>query len=98
LQTTHPEKFKTDYDGSGFGSANVEELYTLLEALDECGGYIGIEGSQDWALEHRCEISKLEKENEELRRLLLGIDNANMAARGLWFQTESRAASDLTTL
>ena len=76
------ENFDADYDGSGFGSANVEELSTLLEALDERSGYLGIEGNQDWALERECEISRLEKENEELRRLL-GIDDANMAARGV---------------
>ena len=76
------ENFDTDYDGSGFASANVEELYTLLEALDERSGYLGVEGSQDWALERECEISRLEKENEELRRLL-GIDDANMTALGV---------------
>ena len=76
------ENFDTDYDGSGFASANVEELYTLLEALDERSGYLGVEGSQDWALERECEISRLEKENEELRRLL-GIDDSNMAALGV---------------
>ena len=74
------ENFDTDW--SGFGSANVEELYTLLEALDERSGYMGVEGNQDWALERECEISRLEKENEELRELL-GIDDANMAARGV---------------
>ena len=38
--------------------------------------------SEDWALERECEISRLEKENEELRRLL-GIDDANMTALGV---------------
>jgi hypothetical protein len=78
----NPEIFDTGYDGSEFPSANVEELYTLLETLDERSGYLGVEGSQDWALERECEISRLEKENEELRRLL-GIDDANMAALGV---------------
>ena len=69
------ENLDPDYDGSGFGSANIEELNTLLETLD-------VEGSQDWALQRECEILRLERENEELRRLL-GIDDANMAARGV---------------
>ncbi|KAF8807926.1 hypothetical protein BYT27DRAFT_7166272 [Phlegmacium glaucopus] len=76
------ENLDPDYDGSGFGFANIEELHTLLEALDERSGYQGAEGSQDWALERECEILRLEKENEELRRLL-GIDDANMAAQGV---------------
>jgi hypothetical protein len=71
-----------DYDGSGFGCANIEELRTLLETLDERSGYLDAEGIQDWALERECEISRLERENQELRRLL-GIDDAAMAARGI---------------
>jgi len=73
------ENLDPDYDGSGI---NIEELHTLLETLDERSGYQGVEGSQDWAMERECEILRLEKENEELRRLL-GIDDANMAARGV---------------
>ena len=78
------ENLDPDYDGSGFSCANVnvEELHTLLEALDERSGYLGVEGNQDWALERECEILRLGKENEELRRLL-GIDEANMAAQGV---------------
>ena len=76
------ENLDPDYDGSGFGCANIEELHTLFEALDERSGCLSAEGSQDWALERESEISRLERENQELRRLL-GIDDANMAARGV---------------
>lgn len=71
LKSMVGENSDTDHDGA-----------SLLEALDERTGYLGAEGSQDWALERECEISRLEKENEELRRLL-GIDDANMAALGV---------------
>ncbi|PPQ79861.1 hypothetical protein CVT25_002917 [Psilocybe cyanescens] len=73
-----------DYDGTGIDTVDLQDLSSLLEALDErgTGGYPGTEGRQDWALERECEISRLERENEELRRML-GIDEANIAARGL---------------
>ncbi|KAF8167530.1 hypothetical protein B0H34DRAFT_682238 [Crassisporium funariophilum] len=73
-----------DYDGSGFGLVDVEELRGLLEALDErgAGGYAGLDGREDWASEREYEIARLERENEELRRML-GIDEANMSARGV---------------
>ncbi|TFK41994.1 hypothetical protein BDQ12DRAFT_720014 [Crucibulum laeve] len=82
-----------DYDGSGFGITNLEELQSLVEALDQKGaaGYSGTEGREDWALERECEISRLERENDELRRLL-GIDEANMAERGVSLD-EERAES-----
>ncbi|KAH9486417.1 hypothetical protein JR316_0000481 [Psilocybe cubensis] len=73
-----------DYDGASINGVDLQELSNLLEALDErgTGGYPGIEGRQDWALERECEISRLERENEELRRML-GIDEASMTSRGL---------------
>ena len=73
-----------DYDGSGFGVVDVKELETLLEALDErgTGGYAGADGRGDWAMEREAEISRLERENEELRALL-GISEGSMAAQGV---------------
>lgn len=71
-----------DYDGMGSDAVNLEELATLLDSVSEVGNYTDTGGREDWALERECEISRLERENEELRRLL-GIDEANMAARGV---------------
>jgi hypothetical protein len=72
-----------DYDGLGFDAVDLQELTNLLESLDEHGGgYPDSEGRQDWATERESEISRLEKENEELRKML-GIDEANMNAHGL---------------
>ena len=68
-----------DYDGMGTDTANLEELASLLDSLTQA---TDAEGRQDWALERESEISRLERENEELRRLL-GIDEANMAAQGV---------------
>lgn len=74
-----------DYDGAGSGTfVDPAELHMLIEALDEkgSGGYAGTEGREDWALERECEITRLEQENEELRRLL-GVDPDSMAASGV---------------
>jgi len=75
---------EADYDGMGIDPSDLEELASLLEALDEkgAGGYVGLDGRQDWALERECEISRLEKENLELRRLL-EIDEVTMTERGV---------------
>ncbi|KJA28561.1 hypothetical protein HYPSUDRAFT_177723 [Hypholoma sublateritium FD-334 SS-4] len=72
-----------DYDQLGFNAADLEELTQLLESLDEKGGtYPGRDKREDWAIERESEISRLEAENEELRRIL-GIDEAGMTANGL---------------
>ncbi|KAF9469667.1 hypothetical protein BDZ94DRAFT_17943 [Collybia nuda] len=79
--------FDHEYDGVGF--VDLGELEQLMEALDQkgAGGYAGTEGREDWALERECEISRLERENEELRRLL-GIDEASVTASGISLDLE----------
>ncbi|KAL1951226.1 hypothetical protein VTO73DRAFT_375 [Trametes versicolor] len=57
-------------------AAPSDPLATLLDARD------------DWALERETEISRLERENEELRRAL-GIDRASAEANG-WLADEAR--------
>lgn len=57
-----------------------EEDQELLERL--------LSDREDWALERETEIIRLERENEELRKLL-GTDQANAKARG-WFEDEAR--------
>ncbi|PCH34113.1 hypothetical protein WOLCODRAFT_22464 [Wolfiporia cocos MD-104 SS10] len=53
----------------------------------------GLRGREDWALEREAEIARLERENEELRRML-GIDRASAAANG-WLQDEARELATL---
>lgn len=53
-----------------------EQLLDLLDHRD------------DWAIERESEIARLEKENEELRKML-GIDNASAEANG-WLEEEAR--------
>ncbi|KAF4612211.1 hypothetical protein D9613_004097 [Agrocybe pediades] len=88
-----------DYDGMGIDATDLQELTSLLEALDErgAGGYAGLVGRQDWALERECEISRLEKENEELRRLL-EIDEVTMAERGVTIDLERLKTTRNSTL
>ena len=72
-----------DHDQLGFNAADLEELTQLLESLDEKGGtYPGTDKLEDWAIERESEISRLEAENGELRKIL-GIDEAGMTANGL---------------
>ncbi|KAF8079101.1 hypothetical protein FPV67DRAFT_1467513 [Lyophyllum atratum] len=74
----------TNPDDEPRGFVELGELEHLLEALDQKGtfGYFGTEGRADWALEREYEIARLERENEELRRLL-GIDEDSAAASGV---------------
>jgi hypothetical protein len=87
LSDSYNVNLDPDYDGPGF--VDLSELEQLIEALDErgVGGYAGTNGREDWALERECEISRLERENEELRRLL-GIDEGSVAATGVSLDTE----------
>jgi hypothetical protein len=85
LDSPSQSNIDPDYDGNGeSGFIDPAELQLLVDALDErgTGGYAGAERREDWALERECEISRLEKENEELRRLL-GIDPESVAASGV---------------
>lgn len=57
-----------------------EEDQELLDRL--------LDNREDWALEREAEIARLERENEELRKLL-GTDRANVEAKG-WLEDEAR--------
>jgi len=57
-----------------------EEPDKLLDRL--------LDSREDWALERESEISRLEEENEALRKLL-GIDKASAEAKG-WLEDEAR--------
>jgi len=71
------------------GLVDLGELGNLLETLDERsrGGYPGADGRAEWAIERESEIARLDKENEEMRRLL-GIDEENLAATGVKLDVE----------
>ncbi|RDB28463.1 hypothetical protein Hypma_016033 [Hypsizygus marmoreus] len=66
-----------DYDAGS--PVALEELEHLLDVL--AGGEEG-EGQSDWAMQREAEIARLERENEELRRLLR-IDEATITASGV---------------
>ena len=69
------------------GNTDIEpDLQALIQALHPEGS----DERDDWALERECEISRLEKENEELRRVL-GIDASSLEANGIDVDKESVA-------
>ncbi|KAG5642172.1 hypothetical protein DXG03_003533 [Asterophora parasitica] len=88
---------EADFEAGGF--VDVAELEHLLEALDVRGstGYLGTEGRGDWALERESEISRLERENEELRRLL-AIDEESVVASGVTIDLERESGRYSTFL
>lgn len=59
---------------------NVEEGEQLLDRL--------LDNREDWAMEREAEITRLEQENEELRKLL-GIDKESAKEKG-WLEDEAR--------
>lgn len=61
-------------------SVDLDELVTLIDDL-ETHGYDG-DSRQDWSVEREQEISRLEQENFELRKML-GIDEESMNSKGL---------------
>lgn len=69
------------------------DMSELLELLDQMeikagGGYPGTDDNrQDWAVEREYEISRLENENEELRRML-GIDAESIRNAGVDMEAE----------
>jgi hypothetical protein len=74
-------------EGDEAENNNIEpDFKTLIQALDHDGS----DERDDWALERECEIVRLEKENEELRRQL-GIDESSLEANGLQVDKEAAA-------
>jgi hypothetical protein len=69
----------TDMEEDGSGGFDPEEFRRLLEAFEREADN---EPREDWALERESEISRLERENEELR-VLLGIDQTTIADNGI---------------
>ncbi|KAL0576879.1 hypothetical protein V5O48_005114 [Marasmius crinis-equi] len=77
------------------GYVDPSELASLLESLEsklsteDTDGYPEIGSSSDWAVERECEISRLEKENDELRKML-DIDSESISSAGIDMQAELR--------
>lgn len=68
---------ESDYDPT-LDSLEPVDLLALLDTLDGLNsGYPGSDGRQDWVIERESEITRLQAENEELRRML-GIDPASI--------------------
>ncbi|KAF9075053.1 hypothetical protein BDP27DRAFT_1316405 [Rhodocollybia butyracea] len=96
------EPVNSDPDSEYEGFVDPAELSTLLDALAGPSGassddedqkdtphYPELEFRADWALEREYEIARLEKENEELRKVL-GIDPESIAASGVDVEAEIR--------
>lgn len=80
------------------GFVDPAELSAMIDALagpsqsneqdkDKDSHYPQLQVRADWALERECEITRLEKENEELRKIL-GIDPESIAASGMDMEAE----------
>ncbi|KAL0066613.1 hypothetical protein AAF712_006417 [Marasmius tenuissimus] len=82
-----------DTDDSGY--VDPAELASLLEAVEsrisgeDDNGYPEIGSSSDWPVERECEIARLERENDELRKML-GIDRDTISSAGIDMQSEIR--------
>lgn len=76
------------YDDFALSEGQLQELNTLLEtAIAKNENYPGLEERQDWVVEREYEIARLEKENEDLRRML-GIDEASLSERGITVEAD----------
>jgi len=62
------------------------DITALIQSLDQPDSEI----RDDWALERETEISRLEKENEELRKML-GIDSASLSEKGITLDLDESA-------
>lgn len=86
-----------DPDSEYEGFVDPAELSALIDALagpssnedqeDKDPHYPELRVRADWAMERECEIVRLEKENEELRKIL-GIDPKTIAASGIDMEAE----------
>lgn len=56
-------------------------MISSTRSSDDSDYPVTLDSGEDWALERESEINRLERENEELRKLL-GIDTANAATVG----------------
>lgn len=63
------------------------DISALIQTLDH---QTDSQIRDDWALERETEISRLEKENEELRKML-GIDSASLSEKGITLELEESA-------
>ncbi|KAL4067364.1 hypothetical protein V8B97DRAFT_1873972 [Scleroderma yunnanense] len=64
------------------------DLHELIQALSDDAPSPGIQ--DDWAMERECEIARLQKENEDLRKAL-GIDAASLEEKGIVLDMEREA-------
>jgi hypothetical protein len=81
-----PDSSNQKEDGEAENAPDEPDFDALIQALES-------EGSgerDDWALERECEIARLEKENEELRRML-EIDASSLEANGIKVDEDSVA-------
>lgn len=63
------------------------DISALIQTLDQ---QPDSEMREDWALERETEISRLEKENEDLRKML-GIDPSSLSEKGITLELDDNA-------
>ncbi|KIJ66353.1 hypothetical protein HYDPIDRAFT_109359 [Hydnomerulius pinastri MD-312] len=83
-----PESDDGKHDNAPF------DVQALIQALDD---EAASDAREDWALERESEISRLEKENEELRKML-GIDPATLAEKGVTLDLDREESGRFSTL
>ncbi|KAF9245731.1 hypothetical protein BU15DRAFT_40898 [Melanogaster broomeanus] len=86
-------------EDSGSSEENLDDdtpfdVQSLIDALDNDAT---LHFREDWALERESEIARLEKENEELRKVL-GIDPATLAEKGVTLDVDREENGRFSTL
>ncbi|KAH7886168.1 hypothetical protein F5I97DRAFT_1878060 [Phlebopus sp. FC_14] len=82
-----PEAVRDTADDATF------DVQSLIQSLDdEMAAGVG----DDWALERECEITRLEKENEELRKML-EIDSATLDEKGITLDLDREESGRFST-
>lgn len=70
------------------------DIQSLVDTLSESAP---LNFQEDWALERESEITRLEKENEELRGML-GIDPASLAEKGVTLDLDREESGRFSTM
>ncbi|KAG8219457.1 hypothetical protein J3R82DRAFT_385 [Butyriboletus roseoflavus] len=83
--------------GEDPGSADEDTEVDIQSLIDALAENASPNFREDWALERETEIARLEKENEELRRML-GIDPASLAEKGVTLDLDREESGRFSTL
>jgi hypothetical protein len=78
------EEPEANEDGAEDSPVDISALIQILDQQPDS------EMREDWALERETEISRLEKENEDLRKML-GIDPSSLSEKGITLELDDNA-------